>query len=142
MSRDFLDIAHLRVSEEHPATSTPAGLDFERCSALHNAIVRYGWLTSGHDLSDLPEHTWWMCREHDAELTQVESRLIHSVTSFLKRALDPGNFPDEEQNSFFYCLNSLALPFQLWEATGNINPDHITLYMTHEGLSDTLDGLM
>jgi hypothetical protein len=143
MSQHFLDIAHLRVNEEQPATSTSTGLDFERCSALHNAIVRYGWLTSGHDLSDLPEHTWWTSCEHDRELAEVEPHLHHSVISFLKRALDQSPFPDEPQhNNFFYCLGELARPFQLWETTGLVNSHHITLYLTHDGLGDTFDGIV
>jgi hypothetical protein len=37
----FKDIEHLKVSFDNLETSTNDGLDFERYSALYNAIVRY-----------------------------------------------------------------------------------------------------
>lgn len=143
MSNIFSDIAQYRVTEAQPATSTSSGLDFERCSALHNAIVRYGWRASGYELADLPDRTWWASQEDEGEdLIEVESRLDHSVQEFLKRALNPDEFPDGEENSFFYTLAGLATPDQLWEFTDDINPEHITLYLTHEGLSDNLAGIV
>lgn len=143
MSNAFSDIAQYRVTEAQPATSSSSGLDFERCSALHNAIVRYGWTVGGYELTDLSDRTWWASQENESEdLSEVESRFDTSVQEFLKRALNPGDFPDGEENGFFYTLAGLATPDQLWEFTGDVNPDHITIYLTHDGLSDTLAGVV
>lgn len=49
----------LRHTDDNSPTSTDEGLDFERCSALHNAIVKHAWVSSGFDLSSLPESTIW-----------------------------------------------------------------------------------
>jgi len=53
----FRDTAHWRVDEDDPATSSLVWLECEQCNALHNAIVRYGQLECGHDLSDLSKQT-------------------------------------------------------------------------------------
>ena len=75
----FRDTAHWRVDEDDSATSSFVWLEFERCNALHNAIVRYGRLKCGHDLSDLSKQTRWPSRDDGAGLEGVESRLNRST---------------------------------------------------------------
>lgn len=47
------DVKHLKVSDINLPTSSPDGLDFDRCSALHNAIVKHQWQASGRDPATL-----------------------------------------------------------------------------------------
>jgi hypothetical protein len=63
-------VRHLRVSIDNPETSTNEGLDFERCSALHNAIVEHAWQAEGCDLADLPTTTWWRRSDHTPRLVE------------------------------------------------------------------------
>lgn len=42
----FDDVRHLLVSDENPAREE-GDLDYKRCAALHNAIVKHGWTASG-----------------------------------------------------------------------------------------------
>jgi hypothetical protein len=51
-------VRHLRVDSKNLETSTNDGLDFERCSALHNAIVKHAWQAEGYHLADLLTTTW------------------------------------------------------------------------------------
>jgi hypothetical protein len=38
----FLEkVRNIRVNESHPPTSNVDGMDFERCSALRNAIIKH-----------------------------------------------------------------------------------------------------
>lgn len=58
-SEALYEVNHLRVSGESPATSTSDHLDFERCAALHNAIIKHGWIAGGRDWADMPAHPLW-----------------------------------------------------------------------------------
>lgn len=49
-SQALADVRHLLVTVGNPKSSTDSHLDFERCSALHNAIVKHRWVASGHDM--------------------------------------------------------------------------------------------
>jgi hypothetical protein len=37
------EVRNIRVDEAHPPTSNADGMDFKRCSALHNAIIKHTW---------------------------------------------------------------------------------------------------
>ena len=82
-------VRHLRVSDNNPETSTDEGLDFERCSALHNAIVKHAWHAEGYDLADLPTTTCWQRPDYAPRLDEVQKHLPESLIEFLKRALSP-----------------------------------------------------
>jgi hypothetical protein len=160
-------IQHLKVSFDNPETSTDDGLDFERCSALHNAIVKHAWQAQGYDLADLPLTTWWQRQDYAHKLGEVQKYLPESLIEFLKRAICPAieEFPDSSGFYFFYLSDWLAGPDMLWSDSHwyGIGPpegvadsqtqgepsnstrdiDRIALYLTDTSISDeTLDGIM
>lgn len=160
-------IQHLKVSFDNPETSTNDGLDFERCSALHNAIVRHAWQAQGYDLADLPSTTWWQRYDYAHRLDEVQEHLPESLIEFLKRAICPadGELPDGSGSRFFFLSDCLSSPDMLWsdslwygvdqaqgEADGPTQSsssnstreiDRIALYLTDYSISDeTLDGMM
>jgi hypothetical protein len=74
-------VQHLKVSRQNPPTSSEEhGLDYERCSELHNAIARHAWLARGYQLADLPTTTWWQSPENQARLLTIESYLDEYVS--------------------------------------------------------------
>lgn len=53
------EVRHLRVSEACPVTSTDEHLNFERCAALHNAVVKRGWVAGQQERAAMPAHPVW-----------------------------------------------------------------------------------
>ncbi|KAH0279188.1 hypothetical protein KCU91_g1919, partial [Aureobasidium melanogenum] len=110
----FDDVRHLLVNEDNPAREE-GNLDYERCAALHNAIVKHGWTASGRSLDDLPTVTAWG-KDPDAWEEDID-RLHLSMVEFLKAAYDTG-LPATEQSydgmprdyKFFYFLEGLIGP--------------------------------
>ena len=104
-SQALTEVRHLLVTDENPESSTNDHLDSERCSALHNAIVKHGWVASGHDLADLREVYEW---DPANKLFHQETheRLHPDVIEMLKRCIDPG----PEAGDFFSLLG--------WNAEG------------------------
>lgn len=160
-------IQHLKVSFDNPETSTNDTLDFERCSALHNAIVRHAWQAQGNDLADLPSTTWWQRHDYARRLDEVQEHLPGSLIEFLKRAICPADeeLPEGSGSRFFYLSDCLSSPDMLWsdslwygvgplegeaDAQTQSSPsnstreiDRIALYLTDYSISDeTLDGIM
>jgi hypothetical protein len=73
-------IRHLLVTASNPPSSTSAtGLGYERCTALHNAIVKHGWQASGRALADLPMTAWWDAPQNSEHLEGLEQILHPSV---------------------------------------------------------------
>ena len=160
-------IQHLKVSFDNPETSTDEGLDYERCSALHNAIVKHAWQAQGYDLAHMPSTTWWQRRDYAHRLDEVQKYLPNSLVEFLKRAICPAaeEFPVNSASHFFYLADCLAGPDMLctdshWYGIGppegvadsqtqdepsnsTRDIDRIALYLTDTSISDgTLDGIM
>jgi len=148
-------VRHLRVSDNNPETSTNDGLDYERCSALHNAIVKHAWQAEGYDLADLPTTTWWQRSDYAPRLSEVQKHLPESLVEFLKRALSPAadELPDSSRYYFFYFAQCLSPPDSLWSDSmwfqvgeeevemGGI--ERIALYLTDTFTSDeTIDGIL
>jgi hypothetical protein len=100
-------IQHLKVSLDNPETSTNDGLDSERCSALHNVIVKHAWQAEGYDLAELPTTTWWHRPDYSPRLDELQKLLPASLIEFLKQALAPA--ADELLDSsryYFFCLSA------------------------------------
>lgn len=160
-------IRHLKVSFDNPETSTDDGLDFERCSALHNAIVKHAWQAQGYDLADLPSTTLWQRQAYAHRLDEVQKYLPNSLLEFLKRAICPATeeLPDSSGSYFFYLSDCLAGPDMLWSdshwyglgppegvadsqtqdesSNSTRDMDRIALYLTDTSISDeTLDGIV
>lgn len=53
------------VTDASPARDDGT-LDFSRCAALHNFLVRYGWAGMGHSLSDVPRQNFFEKYNDDA----------------------------------------------------------------------------
>lgn len=78
----FDDVRDRLVSDDNPARGG-GDMDYERCAALHNAIVKYGWTASGRSFDDLPLTTCW---EANVGWDDDGDRLQPSLIQFLKRA--------------------------------------------------------
>ena len=138
------EVRNIRVDEAHPPTSNGDGMDFERCSALHNAIIKHTWSATGHELSDPPQTTWTQTEYSAPHTAEVESRLHPSVVEFLKRAYQF----DEKDFNFFHYLTALqgAGDISMTFKENLDDPDHrnrfYTLYSTDQTHTMNPDGLM
>lgn len=95
ISSEALDeVSHLRVSAENPVTSTHEHLHFERCAALHNAILKHGWIAGGRDWADAPSRPEWT---DETVLEGATENLHPDLIEFLKHCLAL-----EEHGSFFH----------------------------------------
>jgi len=141
------DVKHLKVSDSNLPTSSPEGLDFDRCSALHNAIVKHQWQAGGNDPDTLPATTWWQSPRFAAHLNNLSKHLPDSLVKFLQRTLHPnGNLAaDEPAGNMFYLIRGLATPDTLWSELGEDmgDGDRIALYLTDYEISDpSIDGIV
>lgn len=141
-----------RVNSQHPPTSSKEnGMDSERCSRLHNAIVEHSWTASGYNLDDLPRKTWWHHVVEDLNFDEeaLQRDLHPSVVEFLQQAILFNKFPGEPRScSFFYHLPRMEVPqgFFLYDSLagpGDPYEDIIVLYTKRSELvGDLYDGLM
>ena len=140
---DIDEVAHLRVSDgKPPSSNSNDGLDYNRCSALHNAIVKHGWRASGHDIADMPQLTWWQSPFYAPHLTEMQRILHPSLVEFLKRAIDITMFPDRSDgNSFMYYCDALAHPDHSYSYQ-DADEDLICLYSAGEFKSKYRDGIV
>jgi hypothetical protein len=141
------DIKHLKVSNSNPPTSTNEALDVDRCSALHNAIIKYQWEASGRDLAALSQKTWWDSEQFADQLDEVGKNLPECLVEFLQRALHPKTHlaPDIPAGNMFYLSPGLAAPQTLWRELGEEMGDgyRVALYLTDYEISDpTIDGIV
>ncbi|THX78588.1 hypothetical protein D6D04_05691 [Aureobasidium pullulans] len=143
----FDEIRDQLISDHNPARDGRE-MDYERCAALHNAIVKYGWTASGRLLEDLPTTTCWQAAEEGWE--QNADRLHPSMIEFLKRAHDTQlteteplyNFCSREYK-FFYFLDGLVGPHG-YEAYNfeHIEGQYMTLYTPNDRLGSHAYGLI
>ena len=145
----FTPVNHYRVTKNNPSTSSETvGLDYERCSALHNAIAKYGWVASGHSADDFPVTSSWdhCSTEAPESLPRLESELQSSILQFLKRAIPQSVLRSDDtqhEQNFFYTVAGLANPTAIFNLKNEVGEDElITLYMGHDDLSDTFHGIM
>jgi len=131
-SQALADVRHLLVKVENPESSTDSHLDFERCSALHNAIVKHGWVASGQDIADLQDVYEWPPSDK-VFLHKAQERLHPDVIEMLKRCIDPG----PEGGTFFRFLAGMPKDETWWEWTEGHDEDWIQLYMAVLDTSDT-----
>jgi hypothetical protein len=140
------EVRNIRVNEAHPPTSNADGMDFKRCSALHNAIIKHAWSATGNEQSDLPRTTWTQTAYNVPHLAEVESRLHPSVFEFLKRALAVSNFADEpcDNRFFYYCddLSPAEVMFDDYKLYRGDGVNRITLYLAGGFKEEFQDGLV
>jgi hypothetical protein len=142
------DVKHHRVSDSNPPTSNEDGLDFDRCSALHNAIVKHQWQASGKDLATLlPTMTWWESPCFADQLDAMSKHLPESLVRFLQQALHPEGHVARGAilGNMFYLSSGLAGPGNFWtELSEDMDDsDRIALYLTDYEISDpSIDGIV
>lgn len=110
----FASIAKQRVTTATPARNDNE-LDVERCAALHNTLMLYGWVCSGKKISDMQKRSWWS--KHGSQ--SLERLLRPSLKRFLSKVFDvPGH-------NFFYHVTGLARPLEML-LLGQLleDPDH------------------
>jgi len=135
MSQPLDAVAHWLVTPENPPRDVD-GMDHERCAALHNAIFKQGWVSSGRDADDFDSQS----RPYlELNPEAAHHGYHHSVVAFLQdaRAL-PANHPV----NFFYNVWGLnCMP----GGHAYAFPDEdqtITLYSTYPELATQQDGLV
>lgn len=98
----FGPIARQRVNEKQPPKVLD-DLDIDRCAALHNTLLLYGWVCSGKRIPQMEKKSWWSRHGND-ELKKI---LRPSVVRYLSKVFDvPGH-------NFFYHVSGLAGPKDL-----------------------------
>nr|POE74320.1 hypothetical protein CFP56_70795 [Quercus suber] len=110
----FASIAKQRVTPEQPSRND-SDLDVDRCAALHNTLMLYGWVCSGKKISDMQKRSWWS--KHGSESLQ---KLVRpSLKRYLSKVFDvPGH-------NFFYHVTGIARPMEML-LLGQLleDPDH------------------
>ncbi|CAK4030874.1 hypothetical protein DOTSEDRAFT_71585 [Lecanosticta acicola] len=92
----FAGIAKDRVTKKQPPTPGDQ-LDANRCSALHNTLLLYGWVCSGKKISALQKRSWWGRNGND----NLKTILRPMVVRYLSKVFDvPGH-------NFFYHVSAL-----------------------------------
>ena len=146
MSVAIEDVSDHRVNDTNPPREDTDGLDHQRCAALHNAIVKHGWIASGHLADTSPTSVWWDIQEVAAR-DAMARRLHASVINFLKAAISPTQRSNGlDASDFFYYLagfRSAATPHGLLFKEDEEDPDrYLTMYGTTQTVSDKPDGLV
>lgn len=120
------EVRHLRVSAENPATSTDEHLDFERCAALHNAIVKHAWEAGGQGPATIPARPVWT---EESIPRGAQDRIHPDLIEYAKRCLSIHGW------NFFHFSGALNPDANIWEWVEEEDP--ITLYISNDssGLS-------
>ena len=135
MSQAFDGVAHLLVTADNPPQDVD-GMDYERCVALHNAILKHGWTQSGRRADDFEAQARpWLESHPEDDQTALHS----SVLAFLReaRALPP-NHPVH----FFYNVAGINLEIGGHDDAFPESDNTLTLYDTYMALATQADGLV
>lgn len=103
-SMDYSDINDALVTASNPARSD-GSLDHARCAALHNYLLRHGWLAGGRAEEDLENHHGSFFSQHGDEAEELRSRLDPSVIAFLESVRTP-----MEPSAFYFWVGGIADP--------------------------------
>jgi hypothetical protein len=103
MSSAIERVQVFKVTTENPPRDDLDGLDYQRCAALHNAIVEHGWTRSGRSLDAMPRTTWWDVQNDNPERDATISLLHRSIVEFLNLAYQF----DENDSNFSHYLTDL-----------------------------------
>ncbi|KAK1034034.1 hypothetical protein LTS16_015738 [Friedmanniomyces endolithicus] len=100
----FAPIAKHRVTPTNPPNEKfSQGLDVDRCAALHNTLMLYGWIASGLALASLQKKSWWSRHGSQSLLKVLRPELVRFL----------GKIFDVEGHCFFYHLRGLARPGEM-----------------------------
>ncbi|KAI6875989.1 hypothetical protein KC338_g619 [Hortaea werneckii] len=144
MSRHLDAVAHLLVTDENPPREMD-GLDYERCAALQNAILKHAWVRSDRDENDFLKGTVPFIEI--CGLERPEEKLHHSVVEFYRKARTPcGGMPGKDFVNFFYNLRALSCSLGNHEYCFGDDDETVTLYdqeshsaIMHLDIQDELD---
>jgi hypothetical protein len=126
-----------RVTPENPVREMGDGMDWERCAALHNLIVRLGWTVGDKPETEMPRRTWWQSHITNQALEDEWSRrLSPSLVLFLQAAFDMP--PDQ---NFFYYVGGLTWPEGLFIQDHEDEGIMCLYQMTNLSLGGHRDGL-
>lgn len=111
------DISGLLVTPDNPARNDLEGMDYARCAALHNYLVRYSWLADGRDLATLNDNSTTFFTIYGAEAEALRPRLHPSLAAFLDTAMEPplGDDSHNPPPPFFIFAWRLSTPNLLFE---------------------------
>lgn len=156
-------VAHLRVCATNPPTSSISdGLDYVRCSELHNALVRYAWEASGYEPTTMPEETWWEYEQDKDFLETIETALHPTLQEYLKRVLLSPEFPEDceryssfleyprnpRENNFHRYAEHLAPASEMLGGFYSQRPDDefdlriVGLYLTDPNITESMIGVV
>ncbi|KAF7518591.1 hypothetical protein G7054_g13402 [Neopestalotiopsis clavispora] len=135
------ELTSWRVTPDNPVRYA-GSLDVERCAALHNEILWYGWNKSGGRPEDFPGVNWHEHHRGDDGAADARKRLSAPLAAFLDQALTTSDF----RQSFFYHLSGLNAPAYMWDNhdwyQDEFDKDrYLTLYLAHSMASHP-DGLV
>jgi hypothetical protein len=100
----FGPIARQRVNDKQPPKNGD-DLDIDRCAALHNTLLLYGWVCSGKRIPQMEKKSWWSRHGND----DLKKLLRPSVVRYLSKVFDvPGH-------NFFYHVSGLASPKDVFD---------------------------
>ncbi|KAK6434361.1 hypothetical protein LTR95_009459 [Oleoguttula sp. CCFEE 5521] len=136
---EILDaVQHQLVTRENPPFEDLDGMDYERCAALYNAILKHGWVTFGRDASEFDR----LARPVIDIDSDAKSVRHSSIRAFLAAALtleDTAEFNGQKMN-FFFHVDTLG-PHGDWHS--NDDEERIlTFYGTLMGHASKMDGLV
>ncbi|KAK3117041.1 hypothetical protein LTR53_001995 [Teratosphaeriaceae sp. CCFEE 6253] len=139
----FAPIAKHRVTPATPCRADDGELDVDRCAALHNTLMLYGWICGGRKIAELKKQSWWS--RHGSQPLQAVLR--PPLVRYLSKIFD---VPD---HCFFYHLRGLAQPGELLQL-GDVREDRelgreggekyrfVVLYATQKALVSHPAGLV
>ncbi|KAK0792070.1 hypothetical protein LTR75_011559 [Friedmanniomyces endolithicus] len=100
----FAPIAKHRITPTNPPNEKFSGdLDVDRCAALHNTLMLYGWISCGRPLASLKKASWWSRHGSQSLLKILRPELVRFL----------GKIFDVEGHCFFYHLRGLARPGEM-----------------------------
>jgi hypothetical protein len=104
-TRTLLPFNHILLL--HPRLA----MNIDKCVALHNQILKHGWLGSGRTIEDFEQEckTWFDLWGDEAEA--LRNTLSPDLVAFLERA-----YATHADHSFFYYVSGLDYPSGLFEA--------------------------
>lgn len=129
VSEALEEVRRLRVNEACPVTSIDEHLDFERCAALHNAIVKHGWAASGQDIATIPARPVWTDKTVPIG---AQDRLHPDVIGLLKRCL---TLDRDRIYNFFLFTTVLNPAAGLWEWLEGLDDDYLALFIDEDSSS-------
>ncbi|KAK4548453.1 hypothetical protein LTR36_009363 [Oleoguttula mirabilis] len=113
----FAPVAKDRVTPTNPASTTD-DLAIDRCAALHNTLLLYGWICSGKKIFELQKRSWWSNYGNET----LKQKLRPSVVRYLSKVFDV-----PFKHSLFYHVSGIARPkemLKLGDVLEDVEHDH------------------